>query len=178
MRQKEARYRMYRRLGGSQCRSARVRKISPPPGFDSRTVQPVASRYADWAIPAYSDGTVPFNKWISVFLYNVWMCPLSLPVPDSTIAVRTAHKASGFRHHFETILISFQYNTQMEGTVPYRTVLYCTVLYRTVPYCTILYYTVLYCTVLRCSALHKTVLYCTVLYCTVLYCTVLLPKII
>jgi hypothetical protein len=29
----------------------RVRKISPPPGLDPRTVQPVASRYTDWAIP-------------------------------------------------------------------------------------------------------------------------------
>jgi hypothetical protein len=27
----------------------RVRKISPSPGFDPRTVQPVASRYTDWA---------------------------------------------------------------------------------------------------------------------------------
>jgi sugar phosphate permease len=24
-------------------------KTSPPPGFDPRTVQPVASRYTDWA---------------------------------------------------------------------------------------------------------------------------------
>jgi hypothetical protein len=31
-------------LGGSQGRSGRVRKISPLPGFDPRTVQPVASR--------------------------------------------------------------------------------------------------------------------------------------
>jgi hypothetical protein len=29
-------------------------KISHPPGFDPRTVQPVASRYTDWAIPAYN----------------------------------------------------------------------------------------------------------------------------
>ena len=28
-------------------RSGEVRKISPPPGFDPRTVQPVASRYTD-----------------------------------------------------------------------------------------------------------------------------------
>jgi hypothetical protein len=28
-------------------RSGRVRKISPPPEFDPRTVQPVASRYTD-----------------------------------------------------------------------------------------------------------------------------------
>jgi hypothetical protein len=26
---------------------------SPPPGFDPQTVQPVASRYTDWAIPAH-----------------------------------------------------------------------------------------------------------------------------
>ena len=41
--------------------------------------------------------------------------PLSLPVPDSTIAVSTAHNASGFRLHFETFLVSFQYSTQMKG---------------------------------------------------------------
>jgi hypothetical protein len=36
-------YPLYRRLGGPQSRSEQVRKISPPPGFDPRTVQPVAS---------------------------------------------------------------------------------------------------------------------------------------
>jgi hypothetical protein len=38
---------------GTHCtggRSGRVRKISPPPGFDPRTVQPVASRYTDCVI--------------------------------------------------------------------------------------------------------------------------------
>jgi len=40
---------IYRRLGGPQGRSGQVRKISPPPGFDPRTVQPVVSRYTDWA---------------------------------------------------------------------------------------------------------------------------------
>ena len=35
----------YRRLGGPQGPSVQVRKISPPPEFDPRTVQPVASRY-------------------------------------------------------------------------------------------------------------------------------------
>jgi hypothetical protein len=40
---------LYRRLGGPQGRSGRVRKISPPPGFDPQTVQPVASRCTDWA---------------------------------------------------------------------------------------------------------------------------------
>ena len=44
---KETRYPLYRRSGGPQGRSGRVRKISPPPGFDPRTVQPVASRCTD-----------------------------------------------------------------------------------------------------------------------------------
>ena len=35
------RYPLYRGLGGSQGRSGRVQKISPPPGFDPQTVQPV-----------------------------------------------------------------------------------------------------------------------------------------
>ena len=48
------RYPSYRMLGGSQGRSGRVRRNSPPPGFDPRTVQPVASRNTDWAIPAHS----------------------------------------------------------------------------------------------------------------------------
>jgi len=43
-------YTLYRRLGGPQGRSGQVRKISPPPEFDPRTVQPVASRYTDYAI--------------------------------------------------------------------------------------------------------------------------------
>ena len=45
---------LWRWLGGAKGRSGRVRKISasPGPGFDPRTVQPVASRYIDWAIPA------------------------------------------------------------------------------------------------------------------------------
>ena len=34
-------YSLYRRLGVSQGRSGRVQKISPPPGFDTRTDQPV-----------------------------------------------------------------------------------------------------------------------------------------
>jgi len=36
-----------RMLGGPQGRSVLVWKISPPLGFDPRTVQPVASRYTD-----------------------------------------------------------------------------------------------------------------------------------
>ena len=45
----KTRYPLYRRLGGPQGRSGLVRKISPPPGLDPRTFQPVASRYTGYA---------------------------------------------------------------------------------------------------------------------------------
>jgi hypothetical protein len=46
---RKIRYPLYRRLYGPQGRSGEARKISPPPGFDPLTVQPVVSRYTDWA---------------------------------------------------------------------------------------------------------------------------------
>ena len=45
----KTRYPFYRRLDELQGRSGQVRKISPSTGFDPRTVQPLASRYTDWA---------------------------------------------------------------------------------------------------------------------------------
>jgi hypothetical protein len=50
-----------RRLGGPQGRSGQVRKISPPPGFDPRTVRPIASRYTDCATWPTS-GTQPLDQ--------------------------------------------------------------------------------------------------------------------
>ena len=49
-------YSLYTRLGVLQDRSGRVRKISPPTGIRSSDVQPVASRYTDYAIPALQCG--------------------------------------------------------------------------------------------------------------------------
>ena len=57
---------MYRRMGGPQGRSGRVRKISPPPGFDPRTVQPVAINTAGSSDNNIKEETqisaVPFSK--------------------------------------------------------------------------------------------------------------------
>ena len=47
---RQTRYPLYRRLGGPQGWSRWVREISPPTGFDTRTVQAVASRYADYIL--------------------------------------------------------------------------------------------------------------------------------
>ena len=72
------RYPLYRRLGGPQGQSGQVRKISPPPRFDTRTVQRVASRCADYATrPTYQ--TVEVHKSL-LYLYvlltahfsNIW----------------------------------------------------------------------------------------------------------
>jgi len=51
----KTRYPLYRRLAGPQGRSGQVRKISPLPGFDPRTVQPIASRYTDYATRPTTD---------------------------------------------------------------------------------------------------------------------------
>ena len=60
----KTRYPLYRRLGGPQGRSGEVRKISPPTRIRSRTVQPVVSRYTDWATPQRSAGTTLYvGKW-------------------------------------------------------------------------------------------------------------------
>jgi hypothetical protein len=45
----KTRYQLYRRLGGPQGRSGQMQKILPPPGLDTQTIQPVASRYTDYA---------------------------------------------------------------------------------------------------------------------------------
>jgi hypothetical protein len=41
------RYPLYGRLGGPQGQSGRMRKTSPPLGFDPPTAQPVGSRHTD-----------------------------------------------------------------------------------------------------------------------------------
>jgi len=49
------RYLLYRGLVEPQGSSGQVQKISPPPGFDPRTVQLVASRYTDFPAPYLRD---------------------------------------------------------------------------------------------------------------------------
>jgi len=75
---RKTRYPLYRRLGGPQGRSGQRRKISPPPGFDPRTVQPVASRYNDWATrPSF------------VYGYTTTICPLQVVYIFSETTIST-----------------------------------------------------------------------------------------
>ena len=50
---------MYTRLGWPKGRSGQVQKISTPLGFNPRTVQPVASRYTDYATWPTCQHTIP-----------------------------------------------------------------------------------------------------------------------
>ena len=72
----KTRYPFYGRLGGPQGRSRQVQKISLPPGFDPRTLQPVASRYTDWA-------TRPTNI---MYCHNIPMSSFHI-IPGSARAV-------------------------------------------------------------------------------------------
>ena len=71
-------YSLYGSLGGSLSQSGWVRKISPSPGFDPQTIQPIASRYTDCAIPALD------NKMLGTLLYFIvlYRMILSLEVPN------------------------------------------------------------------------------------------------
>ena len=74
-------YPFYRRLVGPQGRSGQVRKISPPPGFDPWTVQPVGSRYTDYATRPFTQ----FNRGKTSrfspigLICTTLLCPYSLP---------------------------------------------------------------------------------------------------
>ena len=57
--------------GWPQGRSGQVRKISPPPEFDPRTVQPIASHYTDWATRPTSLDYVMSLKYMHIFSYNL-----------------------------------------------------------------------------------------------------------
>ena len=76
---KQTRNLLDRRLSGHKGGSKRVRKISPPPGFDPRTVQPLASRYTDYVIPAHIYNCIPETNHVSevhsvaaICSYNMW----------------------------------------------------------------------------------------------------------
>jgi len=73
----KTRYPLYRRLGGPKGRSGRVRKISPPTGFDPRTIQSVASRYTDYTVPTHAFG-VPgsnFSRGNEILLFVAFLSP-------------------------------------------------------------------------------------------------------
>ena len=85
----KTRYPLYRRLGGPQGRSGRVRKISPPPGFNPRPVQTLASRYTDWAIPTplFGDKEVKFSEWSTSWKFILEWITVNVVLSDAVIVM-------------------------------------------------------------------------------------------
>jgi len=71
----ETRYPFYRRLGGPQGRSGQTENLVPT-GIRSRTVQPVASRYTDWATGPTPIVVVVFiithRRQQRLYFYKTW----------------------------------------------------------------------------------------------------------
>ena len=69
---------LYRGPCGPQGQSGQVQKISPQPGFDPQIVQPVASCYTDYAIPAHTHLSV--NNVLHGMRKEAVMVPLKVPL--------------------------------------------------------------------------------------------------
>jgi hypothetical protein len=69
---------MVPRAGLDGCGKSRP---PPPPAFDSRTVQPLASRYIDWAIPARTHKTYREQMLHAAYILCVTV-PLALVEHD------------------------------------------------------------------------------------------------
>ena len=85
---RKTRYPLYRRLGGPKGRSGQVRKISPPPGFDPRIVQPVANRYTDYATRPTIYIYIYIYIYVCVCVCVYWGC-LRSGCPDCLFYFRT-----------------------------------------------------------------------------------------
>ena len=71
-------------------------KSRPPPGSDPRTVQPVASRYTDWAIPAHFYS----HRYIILAIYSVvqTLLFLSRKYSEPFISTQYLNASSQFQH--------------------------------------------------------------------------------
>jgi hypothetical protein len=101
----KTRYPMYRRLGGPQGLSGRVRKISPSPGFGPPTFQLIASRCTEYAIPAHQRPCYPLQclvRRVSTLL----LASCSLTCVLSLVYVRIT--SSGYYHCFCIVLSMFR----------------------------------------------------------------------
>ena len=106
-------YQLYRKLGRPQGRAGRVRKISFPPGFDPRTVQPVASRYTDCAIPARIDHAITIimytnNMYIKHIVFSLLIL-ISIPLKTKRRPLYLKPQSVPSSKHFVSVIKTNQF---------------------------------------------------------------------
>jgi hypothetical protein len=113
-------YPSYRRLGGPKTRSGRVRKIPSPPGFDPRTVQALASRCNNYAIPCtVLDRTWGFQEvYFPKFQDNRHMRAL---LDVSTLEDKTNVFFRNVESWLPTNGVSYPRSTETSATQPRKT---------------------------------------------------------
>jgi hypothetical protein len=91
---------LYRRLGGPQGPSGQVQKILPPPEFDPQTVQPIASRYTNYATrPTINQYHILNNKDYGIKILQAKNIP--------TRILKLDHFRFVFlRHYYKTLKIN------------------------------------------------------------------------
>jgi hypothetical protein len=131
----KTRYPLYRRLGGPQSRSGQVRKILPPPGFDPRTVQPIASRYTDCATRSTMIG-IHYTKsnvflllfmYFYCYIYVLFLCAFCMFCFHRAKQHSSATLTEGFRAFSSLVRQMPRYNSQIQGmanTLPKLIVLF------------------------------------------------------
>ena len=82
------RYPFYRRLGGPQGRSGRAENLVPN-GIRYRTVQPVVSRYTDWATRPPSSN----NHTVKCICSQLWLKTVKVPTNVTLSVVRVTSVA-------------------------------------------------------------------------------------
>jgi hypothetical protein len=107
---RKTRYPLYKRLGGPQGRSGSVRKISPPLGFDPRTVQPVLSHYTDWATwPTHITITgmnfMPVRPVRCIFLKNE-----KYATPEHGKSLKSSVYCMTFHYQYSVIFLFLTFN--------------------------------------------------------------------
>ena len=87
-------YPLYWKLSRPQGRSGWVRKISPLPGIDPRTLQTVAGRYIDSATPGnlgfFTIQNPNMHIWCEIFSWTAW--PLKMEPIDCPEALVTNYE--------------------------------------------------------------------------------------
>jgi hypothetical protein len=168
----KTRYPSYRRLGGPQGRSGQVRKISPPPGFDPRTVQRVGSRYTNWVWgPLYIEAVR--IVLCCVVMRCVVLCCAVLRYAVLCCGMLCSAVLCCAMLCSVVLWCAVQCCAVLCCAVLCCAVLCCAVLCCVVPCCAVMFCPVLCCAVLCCAVLYCVVLCCDVLCCVVLCCAVL-----